>query len=802
MSSKFLIFLAVHLLFFISIPLDADEHSLSVSRRQIDTLVARCIRPYQIFSDFFIFQDMDLDGRKDDKLALEYLVFKNVSDAFYEEMKCLPVEDVKSMIRFSETHVFNRLVSVDFWRKYQRLVKEAEQDDKFDYTIRDEQYAGLVDRLTQDYGYLVSRAKALAKGSIVPHTIISTGDGWLKPLPQHVRDKLPALLVKNLMWYFTYDEFISSGVEYGTFLKPLAEMFTDTHDIVNDPKISEKIDSLLNSPQIVEDIASYMTLAHADLPSLARKYGQFVRNVAYRKGTYTGHVYDGLPEGPGALTDKKGVTYCGDFHNGLRHGCVEMTRQGRKPVVQCWYNGKLQKSVPSSRNTDGSVPQVALIDGRKFGYGYVYEPRTRTAQEGYFVDDELHGSGCVDTPKYTVSGAFWGDVVSNCKMVWKGTNWREYSFNGEKNGNLLSGVISRISSDGARSESCMGSFVDRQQEGYGAVQVVNKNDTIVYWGWYAYGRMYGEAVITRLLGRTKTAGHQKAVYEGNVFRYKPHGKGTVEIELRDIIDDSFKISRYGVRLREYVGQSDATIRMEGYFKDGNLVEGKVTVSNGSLMIGRFVDGRLAEGRMLKKYKDGSIYDGECRDGKYHGYGSLTYADGTVYEGLFENGYSVEKTPEYALDPDKQKKLREALRDRRQGNDDKKVFRFDGLPVEKGVVRLVHAAGVKIMVRGMSEVEVECKGRFDGETMTEGEVTVSDGNWMEGTFENGILIRGRARTLDKYGTVYVGDIRNGFPHGRGKCTYKNGTWFEGNFVNGNRMQGTHYTADGEVIKVYK
>ena len=107
-----------------------------------------------------------------------------------------------------------------------------------------------------------------------------------------------------------------------------------------------------------------------------------------------------------------------------------------------------------------------------------------------------------------------------------------------------------------------------------------------------------------------------------------------------------------------------------------------------------------------------------------------------------------------------------------------------------------------MVRGMSEVEVECKGRFDGETMTEGKVTVSDGNWMEGTFENGILIRGRARTLDKYGTVYVGDIRNGFPHGRGKCTYKNGTWFEGNFANGNRMQGTHYTADGEVIKVYK
>lgn len=801
MSSKFLIFLALHLLFFISIPLDADGHSLSVSHRQIDTLVARCIRPYQIFSRFYDYRAMKTEG---DLLVLEYLMFRKASDALYEEMKMLSSVDVEKMIRFSGTRVFNALVSIDFWSTYQRLVKEAEEDKKFDYEIRNEQYADLPDRLKNDYAYLYFRANALAKGSILPHTDFSTGDGWLKPLPQNVKDKLPVLLVKTLMRYITYDEFVSSGVESGVFLAPVAEKLSDASRIFIDTKKEEKIDSVLNSPVLVEDIAEYMKLAHCELPFLdffVNNYGQFVCNLAYRKGTYTGYTCDGLPEGPGSWTDKKERTYCGNFKNGQFHGCIQVTSHG-KESVQCWYKGKLQKSVPVGRNRDGSVPEVGSIKGKKFGYGYVYNPRTRAAEEGFFVDGHLWGAGNIDTPEYTVKGSFYDDAVVNCNMVWKGTKWKKYYFIGEKNGNLLSGAISKVSRDGSRTELYMGEFVARQQDGHGSVRISNKNDTIQYDGWYAYGQMYGEAVITRLLGRTKTAGHQKAVYEGNVFRYKPHGKGTVEIELRDIIDDSFKISRYGVRLREYVGQSDATIRMEGYFKDGNLVEGKVTVSNGSLMIGRFVDGRLAEGRMLKKYKDGSIYDGECRDGKYHGYGSLTYADGTVYEGLFENGCSVEKTPEYALDPDKQKKLREALRDRRQGNDDKKVFRFDGLPVEKGVVRLVHAAGVKIMVRGMSEVEVECKGRFDGETMTEGEVTVSDGNWMEGTFENGILIRGRARTLDKYGTVYVGDIRNGFPHGRGKCTYKNGTWFEGNFANGNRMQGTHYTADGEVIKVYK
>ena len=164
---------------------------------------------------------------------------------------------------------------------------------------------------------------------------------------------------------------------------------------------------------------------------------------------------------------------------------------------------------------------------------------------------------------------------------------------------------------------------------------------------------------------------------------------------------------------------------------------------------------------------------------------------------------MEKTPEYALDPEEQRKLREALRKNLgQGKNDEKVFLFENLPVEKGVARIVRAAGVKIMVRGVSSVEVTCKGIFDGQTLVEGKVTVSDGNWMEGRFEDGVQISGRARTLDKYGTIYTGDIKNGYPHGNGKCVYKNGTWFEGKFANGNRMGGTHYSADGRVIRVYR
>ena len=111
--------------------------------------------------------------------------------------------------------------------------------------------------------------------------------------------------------------------------------------------------------------------------------------------------------------------------------------------------------------------------------------------------------------------------------------------------------------------------------------------------------------------------------------------------------------------------------------------------------------------------------------------------------------------------------------------------------------------MKIMVRtNVTSLKVVCKGRFKGDNLIEGKVTMSDGNWLEGVFEDGVLITGKGKTVDKYRVVYEGEIKNGFPHGKGKCYYNDGTWFEGKFAWGNRMEGTHYSATGEVIKVYK
>ena len=42
------------------------------------------------------------------------------------------------------------------------------------------------------------------------------------------------------------------------------------------------------------------------------------------------------------------------------------------------------------------------------------------------------------------------------------------------------------------------------------------------------------------------------------------------------------------------------------------------------------------------FEDGSVYTGEINeDGKYHGQGTYTYADGSKDEGIWENGELVE-----------------------------------------------------------------------------------------------------------------------------------------------------------------
>ena len=754
-----------------------------VSREQVDTLVARVLRTTLIQPEIqFIIYDNKYER---DKLICEYLSFKSLSDAMYDQMKDLPASELKNKIHFAGTYVFFRLMSDEFWKTFRKYVDEAEKDKRFDYTIRDSQFSRLAESVDEDFPELMKMA---LRQSVIP--VYHTGIYVPKVLTIG-QDKLPILLVKTLMEYFSYEEFMDSHAECLGVCEKLSSEYLKHWDVLVGKIYDSKMkDSVVKNSSELNRLAEYMKISRTPL-YVSKGLYRPTKEMKLKVGQYKGETYDGMPDGEGTLIDKKGVKYFGAFKNGLRHGPLFVFAPEKEMVVQLWYNGKLCKDAPVSLREDGSVPEAIKINGQRFGYGCYYNNVSKSTYVGFFVDGDHSGPGKIVTSKYTLEGRFDGDRVYNCVVEWNNTNYKSDKFVGTQNGILRQGVRCQVRTDGTQ-RLWKGEFVDGKLDGKMAYCSTSEKDTTRYEGLYAYGSMYGQGEISRKVVH-KDGMRESFKYIGNIIKSRAYGEGAFEIVMSNFPDNKFNINRFGVKLRsQYTeGKDTVIVKAEGTFYDNDLVEGKVYVSNGNFMMGRFKDGVLVEGRMIKKYSDGSSYDGECREGKYNGYGKIVYLDGTSYEGMFEDGSPVGMERNYMA-------YSEVVNIGKQT----KTFVFDNLANKKGVASLVTAAGVKVMVREMASVEVTCYGKFKDDIMTAGKVTVSDGTWLEGFFEDGVLIKGRGKTVDKYGTIYTGEIKNGFPHGKGECQYKDGTVFKGNFVYGNRMDGTHCTSEGELIKVYQ
>ena len=69
---------------------------------------------------------------------------------------------------------------------------------------------------------------------------------------------------------------------------------------------------------------------------------------------------------------------------------------------------------------------------------------------------------------------------------------------------------------------------------------------------------------------------------------------------------------------------------------GSIKINKVFIGEGSAL-------DLANNSDNFTYADGDKYVGKYKNGKFHGQGTYTFANGTVIEGIWENGKKVEVT---------------------------------------------------------------------------------------------------------------------------------------------------------------
>ena len=82
----------------------------------------------------------------------------------------------------------------------------------------------------------------------------------------------------------------------------------------------------------------------------------------------------------------------------------------------------------------------------------------------------------------------------------------------------------------------------------------------------------------------------------------------------------------------------ATGKYVGDYKDGKYHgQGTYTFANGSKYVGEWKDGkRHGQGTLTEV--NGSKYVGEFKDDKFHGQGTLTHPDGRKYVGEFKDGF--------------------------------------------------------------------------------------------------------------------------------------------------------------------
>lgn len=742
---------------------------------------------------------------KDEKLVLHWTYAELMKSVSREHIAVFSDQELQTILDYYRTDAFRYLSSETFYTTYienigKALRSEAGAGAKFSYTLRDKSYgAGLktmfqstlntirpvVDDMLSEDGSLISSARRSAIPESHIQLMISSA--------RKVIDNLYNIYLVSCVDYLSKDalkpveDFAVSalGQKYADYTQKV----WNAAEAATDDFIASLEGRKANSYQLKLALADYVSLAHSFpeyIPELYRPYAEF--NIGDSR--YQGQTRDKMAHGKGRLTDKKGVVYEGDFKYGKRHGMLQVTKPGKETQTQFWISDKYVKNVPVGKDKDGVVPPVHVEDGRRCGYGSYYDSGTGARYQGVFVDGQLNGVAKVFERGRTVEGEFVNGKFVSGTISWSDDRFEINDFRGKVSADYSDGIRRWVAKDGSRKEQHIGKFKAGLLEGRGHRSVMDIGDRVETSGTFAYGRLYGKGLYRHTRKDVETGASSISVYDGNFFADLFHGKGNLRVSQSNLPQGSASFTICGVRLP--VSSVDSLeVIMNGRFDEGSFKEGRISFSDGSWMEGTFTETGLAEGKMLRKYSDGSSYLGDCYDSKFHGYGVLHYPDGSVYEGRFEYGSPVD------LEPKEEKEVNVP-----EIRYDKQTYRFRDLSVGDGRVSLIKPAGVKIMVRTVSTLNVTCAGRFKGDIMLEGKVTMSDGNWLEGVFEDGILIEGKGKTVDKYKTVYEGDIRNGYPHGNGKCTYADGTWFIGKFANGNRMGGTHYAADGKVIKVYK
>lgn len=160
--------------------------------------------------------------------------------------------------------------------------------------------------------------------------------------------------------------------------------------------------------------------------------------------------------------------------------------------------------------------------------------------------------------------------------------------------------------------------------------------------------------------------------------------------------------------------------------------------------------------------DGGVYQGETKNGLFHGHGTLKYSNGSYYEGLFKSGKFHGRG------------IRQFSNESRYEGD----F-FEGDMTGQA---------------SFSTTDYQYVGSFrEGEFEGQGKISYNNGVVYEGEFLNS-LYHGVGVSDSAEGGRYEGEFKENYYHGKGEIVYKDGSVYRGQFEAGQYQGQGRFSAE--------
>ncbi len=265
------------------------------------------------------------------------------------------------------------------------------------------------------------------------------------------------------------------------------------------------------------------------------------------------------------------------------------------------------------------------------------------------------------------------------------------------------------------------------------------------------GRYLQKQVPYYETGQTPQYGKIRDPYldEGN-FVFEVGNRGKIEPKIVTLYinaDDWFNDLMSNPQKWEISKKSDNVIVYRGEVKNGlPNGQGTLTLSVTIKYVGEFKDGKR-NGQGTFTLPDGEKYVGQYKDDKMHGQGTYTFPSGEKYVGEFKDG-------------------------------------------------LFNGQGTFTFADGRVKSGLWKDGDFLGENQSESKTVtlyISSYNWEY--FSKPIPANWETSRNLESDHVYIGEVSNGLPKGRGTLTFSNGAKYIGEFKDGQFSgQGTHTFSD--------